>query len=662
MKRRFKLLAVFVGVAAALVVLAAIALPILVDSNHYKREVIALVKQHTGRDLHIDGRVRLRVLPGLRLTVTDVRLGNPPGFTASDLATLASLTVDVKLLPLLAARIETHTVGVRGLTLNLERNNQGRGNWEGLTAAGQDTATQERGGADTPLAAMAMEMAVGGLDIRDAILHWRDDTTGESITIPAITLQTGALHFGSSILLRSTSPVPGLVSTGVDDVRLHATLPGGGATIEARGDATLTASQRALIMPNLTATVSDLTIHEMRVNGALSTRLTADFANQRLTLDALRVSAQASGDVDGHATVEITTGLGFDLARHRLTGDTLSVKVPAFSLSGIDGDLVFSGVLSGDLRARTYALERVRGSGTMRRGTTGESNVAFTLGGALNADFHKGMFSAPGLEIGGSVNGDRLPFRFIADLDITQRQRTLTAKSLRLSIADWQVDGAMTVRAVEAPPGVRGVLDLTVQGQQLTGTFAVGNSPASTDGVDLHLDVVADLDIKNGGYALRGSNAVALRATVNPALMDGTWQVVDLQLDARLADASFPDGKLAVTLRADLEADMNRETVRSDNLRVEVDATRIVGSVEVRRFDRPAVRFDLQADTIDADRYLPPVPASAGGSAQATPLGATIDAIRALDLEGELRVKKLTLKGMQLENVRLTSGGGVNDG
>lgn len=654
MKRRFKLLAVFVGVPAAFVVLAAIVLPIMVDSGRYKREVIALVKQHTGRDLHIDGGVRLRVLPGLRLTVTDVRLGNPPGFTAPDLATLASLTVDVNLLPLLGGRIETHTVGVRGLTLNLERDNQGRGNWEGLTTAGQDTATQERGGDDTPLAAMAI--AVGGLDIRDAALQWRDDATGEMITIAAITLQTGALHAGK----------------GVDDVRLRATLPGGAwsagpATIEARGRAMLTAGGRALVVPNLTATLSALAIAEMRVDGTLSTRLTADFAQQRLTLDALRVSARASGNGNGHATVAITTRLGFDLARQRLTENTLSVKVSAYSLSGIDGDLVFNGVLAGDLRAGTFALKEMRGNGTMGGESLAGSSVVYALGGALKADFDNENFSARGLEIRATVVGDRLagsrlPFRFIADLDVTQRQRTLTAKSLRLSMADWQVDGAMTVRAVDAPPGARGVLDLTVQGQQLNGTFAVGESPANSDGVDLYLDVVADLDIENGSYALRGSNAVALRATVNPAPVDGTWHVVDLQLDARLADASFPDGKLAVTLRGDLEVDVNGETVRSHNLRVDVDSSHIVGSVEVRRFDRPAVRFDLQADTIDADRYLPPVPVSADGSAQVTLVGASIDAIRALDLEGEVRVKKLTLKGMQLENIRLTSGGGVSDG
>ena len=80
----------------------------------------------------------------------------------------------------------------------------------------------------------------------------------------------------------------------------------------------------------------------------------------------------------------------------------------------------------------------------------------------------------------------------------------------------------------------------------------------------------------------------------------------------------------------------------------------------MRRFGKPAVRVDLQADAIDADRYL--LPLAAGGEVRATPVGATIDAIRALEFSGEVRVRELTLRGMQLKDVRLTSGGTGNGG
>jgi len=638
MRRRFKLLAALIVVPAMLVLVAVIVLPMLVDSSHYKRQVIALVKERTGHDLHIDGDVRLRVFPGLRLTVSHIRLANPPGFSTSDLARLPWLMVDVKLLPLLAGRIEPHAVDVVGLRLNLERDQRGRGNWQTTVAMAQDADTRQGTAADTLLATMA----VGALDVRDATLHWRDQISNKTITVSAITLQTGALQVGK----------------GIDDVRLQATLLESGATIEARGDVTLSAAGRTLIIRKLETTFRELAIAGMRIDGTLNTRLTVDFAEQRLSLDTVLVSARGSGNENRQIAMEITTALEFDFPQRRLTENALSLKVPAYSLFGIDGDLVLKGVLSGDLRTATYTFEKMQGSGTMGGEALADADVAFALGGTLNADLERRKVLAPGLEIAGSVDGDWLPFRFIADLDMSQRARMLTATDMRLTLHDWQLDGAMTVRAAASPPGVQGVLDLRVQDQPLAGSFAVTESSQNSGGIDVRFDVIADLDIEGGGLALRGRSAVVLRAEVKPAPVDGPWQVGNLKLGARLTDASFPDGELTVKLRADLELDTDEETVHSNNLRVTIDDSHITGSVNVRNFDRPAVRFDLQADTIDADRYLLAIAPGSGGSDHATPIGASIDAIRALDFAGEVRVRKLTLKGVQLENVRFTSGGG----
>ncbi len=611
MNRRLKLLAVIAGVPVLFGMLAILALPVLVDSSYYRGKVIALVKAHTGQDLRIDGKLRLRLLPEPRWTATDLRLGNPPGYTGSDVARLAALAVDLRLLPLLSGRLEARRLSVRGLTLNLERDQEGRGNWEGLTRVEQQSNPSQPGAAGTSPAAVT----IGELDIRDATLNWRDAATGAITTIAKVDLRTGALGAG----------------TGIDDVLVRVTLrgsasPGAAATIEARGDVTRTAAGAQLVVPNLTATVANLALAGLRIDGTLSTRLSADFTQQRLTLDALRVSAETYGGEDARATLEIDTRLAFDFSRQRLAPSTLSVKIPAYSVSGVGGELVLSGLLDGDLGTGTYALKEARSHGT--------------VGGDRAPD-------------------DRLAFRFAADLKLAERERTLTAERLQLSMADRQANGELTLRAVQAPPGMGGTFGLSVEGQQLQGSFTVAGTAA---GLDLTLDLAADLDIDLGRYALRGHNDIALRASVNRALAGQRYRVADLQVNADLADPSFPDGRLAVGLRADLDVDLKSETVRSDNLQLDVDNSRVVGSVSIRRFDTPAVRFDLQVDSVDADRLLPLVPADAAVPVRATPVRATIDAIRALDLNGEVRVQKLMLRGLQLENVRLTSGGGVNDG
>jgi len=607
MNRRLKLFAVIAGVPVMLVLLAALILPAIVDSSFSKDKLIALVRSHTGRDFHIDGEVRLRMLPRLNLTVTEVRLESPAGFGATDLATLASLTVGVRPLPLLDGRIETDRVSVRGLAVHLERNQQGRGNWEGLTSIDKDSRDTQAGS----LAAIA----IAGLDVQQASLSWRDHSTGTDtqLTLSDIGIDAGALMEGRRI----------------DDVRVTVTLPGANsaavpAIVEVRGDVALASEGRALTVSNLQATVRDLSVAGVHMRGGLTAGLRADFSRQRLTLEALQGSLETSGDDDARATLEIATVLDFDFSEQRLAQSALSIMVPAYSVSGVGGRLALNGLLGGDLRAGRITLKTLRSHGTM------------------GDDRHP---------------DDRRAFRFIGDLEFAVREQMLSVKHLELIMANTQTKGALTLHAVQAPPGARGAFDLSVQGQQLKGSIAIVEADA---GVDLQLDLRAEID--DDSFVLRGSNAIALSASVSSTPEKQGYRVADLQLSAQLADASARGGRLPVTLRADLDVDLDNESVHSDNLRLDLDNNRIAGSVDLRGFETPAVQFDLEADTIDADRLLGPVTASADDPAGTTPLSATIDAIRALDLNGEVRVQELTLRGLQLKNVRLSSRSGVTDG
>ena len=95
-------------------------------------------------------------------------------------------------------------------------------------------------------------------------------------------------------------------------------------------------------------------------------------------------------------------------------------------------------------------------------------------------------------------------------------------------------------------------------------------------------------------------------------------------------------------LGADVDVDLLNESVDTDNLRMSVDDSHIEGSVQISGFDAPAIRVDLQADVIDADRLRLPIAAPAGGASRADSMQSPVEAIRALDFAGEVRVKKLT--------------------
>ncbi|MEK7717668.1 MAG: AsmA family protein, partial [Pseudomonadota bacterium] len=90
------------------------------------------------------------------------------------------------------------------------------------------------------------------------------------------------------------------------------------------------------------------------------------------------------------------------------------------------------------------------------------------------------------------------------------------------------------------------------------------------------------------------------------------------------------------------------------DLTVQLDASRLSGSLGVRHFARPSYRFDLTLDQIDLDSYLPPAaPAAASGpkpgtATPAPPVEVPLSALRALAVQGKFRVQKL--KAMNLHS------------
>jgi hypothetical protein len=642
MRFRFKLLAVLIGVPAVLVAVAAVMVPRLVDSEEYKREVVALVRAHTGHELRIDGNARLHVLPALSLTVTDVGLANPAGFSAGDIARLPWLKVELEPLPLLAGRVEPRAITVTGLVVHLERDADGRGNWENSGAADQDGGAASTDAADAALAALA----IGELDIRDAAFQWRGPAGGEAFEVSGINLRTGALRGGE----------------GIEDVRLQGTLPESGVVVEARGDVTLAGGGRDLAVPKLEVTFSAPSLSGLRVDGTLETALTAKLPEGRLFLSGARASARGSGSDGRRLQVDLAGDLGIDAAEGRLMESTLSLVVPGYALPGMEGDLSVQGILSGDLVSGAYTFHGMQGDGHIEGTAAGSPQIAFTMAGTVEGDLDTRKLAAPGLVLAGGVDGDRLPFEFGGDLEFSGKARTLTAANMDLRLDDWVMDGAMTLRTTPSPRGMQGVLDVRIQGRPLAGSFAVVASALHADAMDVRANVVADLDIATDAIALRGPSAIVLRADVTPGDGKRPWRVGSLELGARVKDAALPDGELTVKLGADLDVDLKKESVHTDNLRMTVDDSHIEGTVRVSGFDAPAIRVDLQADAIDADRLRLPVAAPVDGSTRAKSMKTPLEAIRALDFAGEVRIEKLTVNGVMMENVRLTSGAGDKGG
>ena len=79
MKPVLKILVWLVGIIFTLVIVAAIVLPLLVDPNDFRDDIGQAVKKQTGRDLTIEGDLKLSVIPWLGVEVGRASLSNAPG-------------------------------------------------------------------------------------------------------------------------------------------------------------------------------------------------------------------------------------------------------------------------------------------------------------------------------------------------------------------------------------------------------------------------------------------------------------------------------------------------------------------------------------------------------------------------------------------------------
>ncbi len=194
-------------VATVVVIIAAIVIiPLVVDPNDYKDEIIAGVKSATGRDLTIRDDMQLSVFPALAVRLGGVALSNAPGFKAEQMAAVEELDLKVALMPLLSGSLEVDTVVLRGLEVNLAKDKNGRTNWEDLTSGKKSEAPAPASGGQD------LAVQIEGVVIDRAKLVWDDRQSGKRYELDNLSLKTGAIASGREVpvdlalLLKSTAP------------------------------------------------------------------------------------------------------------------------------------------------------------------------------------------------------------------------------------------------------------------------------------------------------------------------------------------------------------------------------------------------------------------------------------------------------------------------
>lgn len=142
MKKLLKVIAVIVCGCCLLAVGAVVLLPRIVDVEEYKPQIETKLTELTGVPVDLGNSLELSFFPWVGLSITDVVIGNPEGFSNREMVRVGSFQAHLKVLPLLSRQVEVDRILLESPSIYLEKNSKGGANWE---AAGSGRAgTKEK--------------------------------------------------------------------------------------------------------------------------------------------------------------------------------------------------------------------------------------------------------------------------------------------------------------------------------------------------------------------------------------------------------------------------------------------------------------------------------------------------------------------------------------
>ena len=202
-------------------------------------------------------------------------------------------------------------------------------------------------------------------------------------------------------------------------------------------------------------------------------------------------------------------------------------------------------------------------------------------------------------------------------------------------------------------------------------------APAFTLSARLNMQLpqqtLAPSDIKLSGQGMDGSGSLKGSRILDAPAFTGNLKLAAFNPRTVLAAIGIEAPETAdatVLTRASLGSrlDATAKQLRLSNLKLRLDDSTATGSLSISDFSRPRPTIALSVNTIDFDRYLPPVHE---GGAAATGSPATVavagvgalplETLRKLDLDASLRIANLTIKKLHVSDTSVTLAAHAGD-
>ncbi|MCS3904158.1 AsmA protein [Methylohalomonas lacus] len=347
-----------------------------------------------------------------------------------------------------------------------------------------------------------------------------------------------------------------------------------------------------------------------------------------------------ASDPELKGTLALAGTVSYDLEQQQYQLAPLTLE------SNLEGPQLPGGNATIDLSADTLAADLKNNSASVRAlsltalNTRVEGDIE-----AQNIDRR-----VPGLKGFFRISGDSLP-ALLKALDQGELAAQLEDKPAEFSLnANFDADAnAGTAQISE--------LEVALLGAELAGELNAAQTDTDNPAVNGQFDI--------SGLGLDARLMVSAKNLLNQPSYNGKLQLAEfnprkLMQELAIEPPRTADEKVLTKLALESDYAGTANSVSLSNLSLTLDDTKANGSLSIANIANQALRFDLNIDQINADRYLPP-PAEGEEEAPATPetagAGAAaelpLETLRALDIKGNLKIGQLTINKAKLSDVSL---------
>lgn len=277
--------------------------------------------------------------------------------------------------------------------------------------------------------------------------------------------------------------------------------------------------------------------------------------------------------------------------------------------------------------------------------------------------------AGPGLPI------EQLAVQLGANIDAFLAKQQLTVSDLKLT------------SQIKGPQEAQLALNTSLEGNLATQQYRLKalqlktqvKAPQFPKPLNATLTTAANMDLNNGTLTLQNLNLTALGIQLKGQI-NGTHLLSSPNFNGQLASNEFNPRHTAEALAIKMPPTADKSVLNKAQLAlrfsgspkdfdakvlvVKLDDSTLKGSATVHHFQQPAIRYNLALNTINIDRYLPPPSekapapptpsASPGIDMAASTDKLPLEALRALNASGVLKIGNLVVSGIHGRDIRIT--------